>query len=311
MIGRLAPQMRTIALTAAASALAVGAPVLAIAFAVPGIGLWLWLSAWRPRRDKPSEQPWEAPTSADPMVVDRTDRPSPGRVIRALGRVEAREVALSPWFAIGVGFCALMVVALPINYESFETWGNVVQDLPFLAHPLTGMMVLVGHRAGTRAERDGASELFTSCPTTARTRTLGVLASGWVPLPVLAVFFGTFLAVVGATTPDVGGTLGVALATTLLAGMLLGVGGFVLGVALARWAPNPVAPVIAVVAIGFASTRLNSGAPGEMSTLALLSTMPGFSDGAPLLTPGQAAFHLLWLVAITIATGAVAVVGRR
>lgn len=53
-----------------------------------------------------------------------------------------------------------MVVSFAFSYDGPQTWGNIVKDLPFLAHPLAGMMVLVGHRLGTRAERDGAGELL-------------------------------------------------------------------------------------------------------------------------------------------------------
>ncbi len=316
-MSRLATQCAAIAFASSVVAfffgLMVGDPVLIGVFVLAAVGLSLWV--WRARRGDQTEGPWPADPSAAPSVLARPHRGSTGQVARALGHVEGREVALSPWSAVGVGFCAVIVVAFASSYDDGETWGSIVQDLPFLAHPFVGMMVLVGHRLGTRPERDGARELFASCPTTDRTRTIGVLGAAWVPVAALALFFAAYLLVVEVSVPSgtagTAGAAGAALALMLLAGMLLGAGGLVLGVALARWVSNPLAPVLAVVLVGLASPKLGSGPAGEMSTVMVLSTMPGISEGAPLLTTGQAVFHVLWLLAITAATAAVALLGTR
>jgi hypothetical protein len=226
-------------------------------------------------------------------------------VVRALGLVERRELLLSPWFGVGLGFCVVMVVGFASSYEGQETWGNVIQDLPFLAHPLVGLTVVAAHRAATRADRDGAIELLAALPASHQ-RAPGVLAAATVPVAVLAGFCGAYLAVV-ATSGDVAGAIGAGAAPLLLSAVALGAGGVALGVAVARVARSPIAPIAVLVAIGFASPRLASGDPGELSARMLLSTMPGFADEAPALTWQQGLAHVAWLVALTTATVGLAV----
>lgn len=286
-----------------------GDSVVVTFVAVTIVGLSFWV--WRVRRNRPGERSWPAPASVAPPFVGRPEHGSTPQVRRALGGVEGREIVLSPWFAIGIGFCAVMVVGFAPSYEGGETWADIVQDMPFLAHPFVGMMVLVGHRSATRAERDDVGELLAACPTPARTRTLGLLSAAWIAPVVLAGFFAAYLAVVDVFVPTIDGTAGAARGLTLLAGVLLGAGGWVLGVALGRWLPNPLAPVIAIVLIGLVSPRLATGSSGEMSAVMLLSTMPGIADDAPQLTAGQAALHVAWITAITAATAALALLGSR
>lgn len=248
-------------------------------------------------------------TSASASSSTATGRLPARRVATALGRVEAYQLALRPWFGIGVGFCVVMVISFASDYESDQTWSEIVPDLPFLAHPLVGMAVLASRRALTRADRDGAAELFGSCPTTAATRTWGALTAAPVPMVALAVFSAAYLAVVRYSS-GVDGAFGSAAIPTVLGAIVLGGGGVALGVVLGRWVRNPLAPIVAVIATGFASPALASGEPGELSARMLLSTMPGISDQSPTLTWGQAWIHVAWLAAITAATALVALAGR-
>lgn len=68
---------------------------------------------------------------------------------------------------------------------------------------------------------------------------------------------------------------------------------------------NRLAPLL--IAIAVVSPRLADGGPGELSARVVLSTMPGISDTAPVLTRAQAWANLAWVVAITAVAGLVAV----
>lgn len=303
---RFAPHLASLGVVAVLTALSDGAVVLAVVLLVPLVGLTRW--SWNHWRDA-DEQDWPS-GAGDPTTAARRRRASGPAVIRALGRVEARQLTLSPWFTAGLGMCVVMVISFAPTYEVSDSWWQVVDDLPFLAHPLVGMAVLAAHRSATRAERDGATELLATTPDS-EARRPGVVASAWVPAGVVTLFSVAYLAVVGATT-DVGGRVGAAAVPTALGAIVLGAGGVVLGAALARWVRAAFAPVVAVVAIGFVSLRLAEGSPGEYRPRMLLSTFgTSILEGAPEPTIARTWLHVAWLVAITVVTAAVAVTGSR
>lgn len=171
--------------------------------------------------------------------------------MNALRRVEARELATKPWFGVGIGFCVLMVLALSTEQDD-SSFRETIESLPYLAHPLVGMTVVASYRNATRIDRDGVGELFDTCPTTSGTRTLGGLASSWVPVAVLATVFGGYVAAGGAFS-DVHGEPGSAAVPVVLAGLVLGAGGIALGVALGHWARFALAPVLAVPVVAGSS----------------------------------------------------------
>lgn len=305
-MNRAAPQLAIATAAGVFAALAVGSAVLALALLPGAIGLWAL--AWRSRRGVPIELPWQPPP-IEGAFASVGDRPSSGRVVRAIAGVEARELARSPWSGVGFGFCVFMALAFASDYDGNDSWSGVIDDLPFLAHPLAGMMVLAAHRSVTRIRRDDVDELTATCPTSARARTVGLLGTVWVPALAMTAFVGAYLAVV-AISGDVHGPAGSASVPVLAIPLVLGAGAVVLGAAIGRWVRSPLAPVVAVVAVGFASLRLAEGHAGELIPRMLLSTMLPLGDPAPAVTSSHAWLQLLWLAAITVATGATAVIGR-
>ena len=241
-------------------------------------------------------------------------RPSARRVAAVLARVEGRELAASPWFVIGIGFCTFMVFGFGLA-EGTTQWRDVVEKLSFLAHPLVGVMVVASHRAATRARRDGAADLFEACPTAPVTRTIGGLGAAWVPAVALAAFFAAYLSAVylSAVVADTGtrASLESAQVANVLAGLVLGVGGVALGIALGRCVRFAAAPVVAVVLIGFISINLAAGDPGRFRWPLVLSTMPPLGDEPVDLTAGQAWLHLGWLATLVTVTALVAMAGTR
>lgn len=298
------------ALGALTGSLLIGNMALAVGCLVASLPL---AALWIPRAERhaANDQAWSAPR----LDGERADRsagrsapPPAGRIARSLGRVEAREVLTNPWFAVGVGLCVVMVLGFAPDHEGApsETRGRIIQDLLFLAHPLVGMTVLAGHHAASRANRDRAVEVFESCPTSDRTRAAGVALAAWVPVAVLAAFFASYVASADWFSP-IHAEFGPAAAPNVAAGVALGAGGLVLGLAVGRWIRSRVAPLVAVALVGLISIRLADVGAGAPPLRAVLSTFPPLGDPTPTFSAGQAWAHAAWIAFLVVLTAAVAV----
>lgn len=304
---RIGALLATIGAGGAFGTLITGSPLLAMTpfFAVTLAGA---TSGWMARRVVP-DRSWASPAPFATTRSARREPPSSMRLARALGRIEARELALHPWFGAGIGLCTFTTLGFGLSGNADGTWENELQDLTFLAHPLVGMAVLSGHAAATRPWRSGTVELFESCPSTPSVRTLGTLGAMWVPSAVLVAFFAAYVATTAISSPDLTSPLG-PVALHVASGLTLGAGGVALGVAIGGWTRIALAPVAAIVAVGFVSVRLAESSGDGFEPRMVLSTFPpllGESEGTLLFTTGQMAWHLLWLVGLTGATAAVAV----
>lgn len=250
------------------------------------------------------EKNWSSVAGTEAAVVHHPSRPQ--AVVRSLGWVETRELSLDPWFAVGVGFCVAMI-PFASSYDG-EAWWEIASDLPFLAHPVVGMSLLAAHRTATRARRDDAEEIFEVCPAWGLRR-VGGLAAAVAPATALTVFSLAYLTTVLLSTPVAEADIPTALPSVLTA-LVLATGGVFLGRTLARWFTFSLAPVVALVVVGFVSLELGEGAPGSYESTMLLSTFgTSLPDGAPRLAGGSVALHLAWLTLITTVTGVVAAVG--
>lgn len=278
--------------------------VLAAAFIVTG-GALVWA-----RRRASGEQPWTSSAAAGAAVPRRPAVPESRRVRAALGRFEARELALSPWLAVGIGLCVLMAVDFAYLSPDPLAWDEVLVSLPFLAHAPVGMVVIGSHRSAGRAERDGVRDLFDAMPTPAADRRAGVLLAAGVPVLALAAFFAAYVLGASQAAPGAEGPVGPAV-PILLSGLLLGAGGVGLGVALARVWVQPVAPVLALVGIGLASPRLAQTVGYAYEPRMLLSTFPPVGENVAVLTWTQEWLHAAWLLFLTVVVFSLAMVGRR
>ena len=306
---RLGSLVATIGAAGTFGALVAGAPLLAVPFVllvVAGIG------PARGTRRVVLDSEWTAPAPLDGASprVERRDAPSGRGVARALGRIEARELVLHPSFGVGIGLCAFMVVGFGLSGTAEDDWQEEFQLLSFLAHPLVGMAVLAAHAAATRSRRAGTDELFDACAATPSTRTLGALASMWVPPAVLAVFFALYVGSTAVSNPGLAGPTGPAV-LHVASGLTLGAGGVALGVALGRWARFSLAPIVAVVVVGFVSLRLAESTSTHVEPSMVLSTFPPVGEGGARLTTGQMSWHVIWLLGLTAAVAAVAMVEPR
>ena len=252
-------------------------------------------------------EPSPAPAGSAPRT-----KPPARKVAVALSRFEAHELALNPWFGIGVGFLVVNFLLLTVVWgaENGEHWAVGVALAPWLAHPLVGMVVVAAHRGVTRARRDGADELLDTCPANPTTRTLGALGAAWVPVLALAIFFVAFGITTAVRSPNIYGAPGAEAVPMLLGALVLGVGGVALGVAIGRWVHFALAPIAAVVAVGFVSLRLATAGDPGWNPLQQLSTLPP-GDVAPPFDDAPAWSHLGWLAALTSAVVVIAVARHR
>lgn len=234
-------------------------------------------------------------------------------VVRALARVESRLLLGSFSFAVGGAFCVLVILMFPIAWgEDIDgTWETVWIDAPILVYPLVGMALLGAHSAVTRERRDGASELFSSCPTSPVTRTRAHLRTAWVSMLGVVGFLGLF-GLAAAWRGSAFGPLPAGSVGDMLAAVVLALGGTWLGVALGRWTPWWPAPVVALVAIMAVSTAISGiGEPGYWSQARQLSTFPRYPDYDPVFAVRPVWWHLAWLLALCSAVALVAVARHR
>jgi hypothetical protein len=261
-----------------------------------------------------AERGWSAPVAPQAPSGGRTVVPSGRAVAMALGRVEGRQFTNSAWFAAGIAFCLLMILLFGFVWagENGGTRQEFVELLPWFAHPMIGMVVLAAYRATTRAARDGADELFDSCPADPGTRTAGFLLSAAVPVATLGVFLAVLAIAVAFRAPSLHGPLGADSVAQVLGVLVLGAGGVALGVALGRWVRFGLAPVIAVVLIGFVATAvINGSVPHDWKPLGQLSTAPPVNSLSPVFADKPAFWHLLWLIGLTALVGVVALARHR
>lgn len=235
----------------------------------------------------------------------------------ALGRAESSQLPGDLWFGAGLAFCLLEILLFAwtwANTDANRPWAFIIAQLPVMAHPMAGMAVIAGHRAVTRARRDGATELFEACPLAPATRTAGHLLTAWVPVAVVAVFCAVYVVLTSSRAEFIYGPLDGAAAADVAAALALAGGGFALGVALARWAPWPLVPMIAVILLVFPIIHLGNIGQPHWSNARQLSTWPRYPEHDMIFTVRPVWWHLVWLLALCAVVVAVALArggGRR
>ncbi|MEO6652088.1 MAG: hypothetical protein ABIP17_05460 [Ilumatobacteraceae bacterium] len=238
------------------------------------------------------------------------DRDTP-KCARSLARVWSRELVRSAAFAYGFVFLMMNYVLFALLWGGeTDSWNETLQIAPWFAHPLVGMTIVGVHRAVTRARRDDVNELIGVCPLPEGVRTVGHLGAVGVPLAMFAVFVVAFVGTKELRGVGPIGTIGTGW-LDLVSSMLLIVGGVALGVAIGRWVPFQVAPVLAVLAVLAVTLRLSTlGDPG-WNPLAELSTVPPVEEIGELLAPRPNGWHVVWLLGLTGLTMIVAFAWSR
>lgn len=309
MTDRLVTPLSTLLATAFVGGLVSGSTLLPLLVLPPSFALLVYVAVRR--RRPPLADPTWAPTSYEPPVLAAPGNPR--KVAAALGRVEAHELGRSPWFGVGLGFLLAILVTFGIAYagDNGAVWLEIVGMAPWYAHPLAGMTIIAVHRAATRPARDGTEELFESCPTEPVVRAGALLRTAIVPLAVFAGFLVAYGATLTFTSPAIHGPVSVDAVPVVLAGFILVVGAVFLGVALGSWVRFGLAPVVAVIAIGFLALRLATAGGSGWNRSSALSTFGPTSDSTLLRPLLPVWWHLLWLASLTVLVAMVAVARFR
>lgn len=309
MSARLMPLLTGMLATALLGGVLSSSLVLPAIVAGPAL-LLLLFRVFGSRRPAVPERPWSPPVFVPVVVATPGSRWS---VSGAIGRAEARQFALSPWFGVALGFLAIFWVTFGFVFskDNGEVWHQTAGMLPWFAHPVAAMTILAVHRAVTRPARDGTDELFESCPTEPIVRIVGLLRTAVAPVATFATFVAVYGVTVVLRSPNIHGPVSGDSLPLVLAGLVLVTGAVCLGAALGSWVRFGLAPVVAVIAIGLLAIKLaTSGDPG-WNPLAALSTF-GPDSGSPLLRELQPTWwYLLWISALTVLVGIGAVARYR
>lgn len=299
---RLGPPLLGMGATALLMALLSGGSgvVLGLAGMILICGLVWMVASWIERRRPSRERGWGADAAVAFRPAGAHAATSPGSVAMALGRVETRELLSSASIGVGLGFCLLVLVLFGRVWAG-DYKGEVAGAMelyPIYVHPLAGLVVLAAHRARTRSTRDGTQELFGTCPTSQGARTRGHLLSAGAAASIALVFLAVMTLFVTMNTLGGFGDIGARQVAALLGAALLCVGATALGVMLARWAPWTLVPVAAVIAIGFASTRLATAGSRRTESIRQLSTWLNDPEQLVRFTAPHWLAHHLWIIAL-------------
>jgi hypothetical protein len=205
-----------------------------------------------------------APTTT-PAEADR------GTVL-ALARAESRRYARHPLFLVPAG---LLLLSMVDGVRQQEQNASPMNGALLIAFLIGVFGFVVAHRLTTSMRRTG--DMVGTVPVGAQQRTLALLLACLVPATA-GVVYAVYMLVTGAIWPPVGvpadahvawfrdeSDLAV-LATVIALGPVAALGGPLLGVAVARWAPFRGSALVGVVALVFLAA-LPSDAPVPWSTL--------------------------------------------
>ena len=240
-----------------------------------------------------------------PLVAPVRPLTTRRQVARALGRCESGHMLSSPWFGAGLGFCVVLTALYGVMWARHRdgvegSWAEWFLQMPLMAHPIVGMTVVVAHRAVSRGRRDRVEELFTACPTDEATRTVAHLGAGWVPAVSVAGFVAVITLLHAVFNPRVYGPIDDRAFAHAFAAVALALGATGLGVALARWAPWRLAPIIVVVALVPVIDALGSLGEPHSSNARQLSSSPQLPSHVHVFTVAPVWWHLLWLAALGV-----------
>jgi hypothetical protein len=244
----------------------------------------------------------------DRPAVERAVARAPRSAVWALARSEGGRLTRHPIFLGGLLLSAVAFVIATKHRAPVLHRDDILTGAALL--PLAGATMLVSNLAALRSLRHGTGELFDSTATTRHRRTMGHLLSIVWAAGAAALMVVLFMAYLVALGP-----VGVPSAFELLAGpAIVGLLG-ALGVLVATWWPSVAAGPVILVGVGALQLALSLlVAHNVEGTSGLRWLAPWVSltnnDGTPPreLVIRPAGWHLLYLLALTITLGSLALV---
>ncbi len=229
---------------------------------------------------------WQ-PTAFTPASARGPTTPSAGlgnqRAAGAqLARVEGRQLLRNEVFIVGVFRSTAILVIFGLvwasdNIGAQNSWRFGLAVLPVYTLPFAGMTLVAMNLAVLRSRREGTEELFSSLPATATTRVGGHLGSVWIPVAVQIVFVAASVAS-GMFLTNRFGVIDAASIGDIAVSLVLVVCAGSLAVALARWLPNPLVALAALVGLAIGGSAIGAIGGRHWSLTRQLSIWPRYPD---------------------------------
>ena len=289
-------------------AIIVGALVFGIAYAITHRGSNRTATDdWQPA------QPISVPTSGSgtPLAVSGTQRAAGVQ----LARVEGRQLLRNEVFIVAIFMSIAILVIFGLvwasdNFGANNSWRYWLALLPVFSLPFAGMTLVAMNLAALRARREGTEELFGSLPATATTRVVGHLGSVWMAFVVQIVFVvATFAS--GSFLTDHFGAIDAASIGDIMVSFALVFCAGSLAVALARWLPNPLVALVAVVVVAIGGSAIGGIGGRHWSLTRQLSIWPRYPDHDWAFTVRPSWWHAAYLLSLAFVVVVVAVARQR
>ncbi len=232
-----------------------------------------------------------------------------------LARVEGRQLLRNEVFIVGIFMSIAILVIFGLvwasdNIGANNSWRYWLALLPVFTLPFAGMTLVAMNLAALRARREGTEELFGSLPATATTRVVGHLGSMWMALVVQIVFVAATFASGRFLTNHFGaidaasiGDISVSFALVSCAGSL--------AIALAKWLPNPLVALAALVVLAIGGSTIGAIGGHHWSLTRQLSIWPRYPDHDWAFAIRPNWWHAAYLLSLALVVAVVAVARQR
>ena len=236
------------------------------------------------------------------------------RVVAPLARTDLRLVLRHPAFVVGALVTPLlMLFAAPS--ESVSSWRQASAGIALGLVPLGWLTIIAVNLVTLRPRRTGTEELFAALPAPQPVRTSAMLSAAIGPVIAAAILAAAWVLVMGSREELRGSPRWAEIA----AGVLIVAGSACVGVAVARWLPNPGFGVLAVVVTIVIQARFldvttwpwNRSEGDQLRFLGFLASPTSVTDDFLELRPSG--WHLVYLGGLVAVMAGIALAreGRR
>ena len=227
-----------------------------------------------------------------------------------LAQVEGRQLLRNEVFIVGIFMSIAILVIFGFvwasdNLGARNSWRYWLALLPVFSLPFAGMTLVAMNLAALRARREGTEELFGSLPATSTTRVVGHLGSVWMALVVQIVFVAVTFASGRFLTHHFGAIDAASIGDIAVSFVLLFCAGS-LAVALARWLPNPLVALVAVVVLAIGGSAIGGIGDHHWSLTRQLSIWPRYPDHDWAFAIRPSWWHAAYLLSLGLVVAVVA-----
>ncbi len=232
-----------------------------------------------------------------------------------LARLEGRQLLRNEAFIVGIFMSIAILVVFGLvwasdNIGAHNSWRYWLALLPVFTLPFAGMTLVAMNLAALRARREGVEELFGSLPATATARVVGHVGSVWMALIVQIGFVCSTFAIGWFVTEHFGTIDAASIGDVAVSFVLVFCAGS-LAVALARWLPNPLGALAALVVLAIVGSAIGAIGGHHWSLTRQLSIWPRYPDHDWALAIRPNWWHAAYLLSLGLFVAVVAVARQR